>query len=108
MAGPSWESFVTENLLRLLPQGGSANFYRTAAGAEIDLVLTLPGGQRWAVEIKRSSAPRLARGFHQAGADLQPTRRFVVYPGTERFPLNAETEVLSLPHLVRLLQMAGG
>ena len=108
VAGPSWESFVIENLLRLLPQGGSANFYRTAAGAEIDLVLTLPGGQLWAVEIKRSSAPQVARGFYQACADLQPTRRFVVYPGTERFPLNAETEVLSLPHLARLLQMAGG
>ena len=104
VVGPSWESFVLETLLVLAPRGTEANFYRTAAGAEIDLVLTLPGGKLWAVEIKRSSAPKLERGFHLACADLKPARRFVVYPGDDRFPLDAETEVLGLAELGKRLQ----
>ena len=104
VVGPSWESFVLETLLVLAPRGTEANFYRTAAGAEIDLVLTLPGGKLWAVEIKRSSAPKLERGFHLACADLKPARRFVVYPGADRFPRDAETEVLGLAELGKRLQ----
>jgi len=104
VVGPSWESFVLETLLVLAPRGTEANFYRTAAGAEIDLVLTLPGGKLWAVEIKRSSAPKLERGFHLACADLKPAKRFVVYPGDDRFPLDAETEVLGLAELGKRLQ----
>jgi predicted AAA+ superfamily ATPase len=104
VAGPSWESFVIETLLVQAPRGTEAHFYRTAAGAEIDLVLTVPGGELWAVEIKRSSAPKLERGFHHACADLAPAKRFVIYPGNERFPLDAETEVLSLVEIGKLLQ----
>ncbi len=104
VVGPSWVSFVLETLLVLAPRGTEANFYRTAAGAEIDLVLTLPGGKLWAVEIKRSSAPKLERGFHLACADLKPAKRFVVYPGDDRFPLDAETEVLGLAELGKRLQ----
>ena len=106
VVGPSWESFVTESLLLQAPRGTGAYYYRTSGGAEIDLVLTLPGGALWAVEIKRSSAPKLERGFHHACADLAPARRFVVYPGSERFPLNAETEALGLADLGKLLQSA--
>lgn len=104
VVGPSWESFVMETLLALAPRGTEANFYRTAAGAEIDLVLTLPGGTLWAIEIKRSSAPQVTRGFHLACTDLKPAKRFVVYPGNDRFPLDAETDVLGLPALANLLQ----
>jgi hypothetical protein len=103
VAGPSWESFVIETLLVQASRGTEAYFYRTAAGAEIDLVLTLPGGKLWAVEIKRSSAPKLERGFHLACADLAPAKRFVVYPGSERFPLDAETDVLGLSALGSML-----
>ena len=95
---------MIETLLVQAPRGTEAHFYRTSAGAEIDLVLTLPGGRLWAVEIKRSSAPKLERGFHFASADLGPARSFVVYPGTERFPLDAKTEVLGLAELGKLLQ----
>ena len=103
VAGPSWESFVIETLLMVAPRGAEANFYRTAAGAEIDLVLTLPGGALWAVEIKRSSAPKLERGFHIACADLTPNKRFVVYPGNERFPLDTNTDAIGLAALAQML-----
>ena len=68
------------------------------------MVLTLPGGDLWAIEVKRSSAPKLERGFHHACADLAPTKRFVIYPGSERFPLDAATEVLNVTDLSKLLQ----
>jgi len=103
VAGPSWESFVTESLLALVPRGTEASFYRTAAGAEIDLLLALPGGKLWAIEIKRSSAPKVERGFHIACDDLKPDKQWVVYPGNDRFPLDAHTEVIGLSDLGRLL-----
>ena len=66
IAGSSWEGFVLENLLGAAPEGTQPGFYRTAAGAEIDLVLELPGGDPWAVEVKRGLTPKLDRGFQHA------------------------------------------
>jgi len=106
VAGPSWESYVTETLIAAAPDGTEAHYYRTATGTEIDLLLTLPGGKLWAIEIKRSSAPSVERGFHLACADLKPNKRFVVYSGSERFPLNADTDVIGLNELGRALQEA--
>jgi predicted AAA+ superfamily ATPase len=106
VAGVSWEGFVIESLLAAAPARTEAAFYRTAAGAEVDLVLTLPGGRLWAIEIKRSLAPKLDRGFHQARRDLEPTHAFVVYPGTGRYPLDRGTEVVGLVELGRTLLTA--
>ena len=85
----------------MAPRGTEAHFYRTATGTQIDLLLTLPGGELWAIEIKRSSSPKVERGFHLACADLQPSRRFVVYPGSERFPLKETTTALGLKELIQ-------
>ncbi|KWV56218.1 ATPase [Rhizobium altiplani] len=99
IAGASWEGFVIETLHAAIPVGAHANFYRTAAGAEVDLIVTLPGGRRWAIEIKRSLTPKVERGFHNACLELKPDRRIVVYPGSEAYPLNNEIEVLPLRQL---------
>ncbi len=104
VAGGSWEGFVLENLIGAANGRLDAFFYRTAAGAEIDLVLVLPGGELWAVEIKRSFAPRLDRGFHHARADLRPQRSFVVYPGDDPFPMGDGIEAIGLYHLASLLR----
>jgi hypothetical protein len=104
VVGQTWESFVTETLIVAAPDGTEAHYYRTAAGAEIDLVLTLPGDHLWAVEIKRNSAPKVERGFHIACADLKPDKRFIVHPGDERFPLDAETDAIGLRALGGALQ----
>ena len=88
VVGPSWEGFVVENLLAGAPEGTLASFYRTHAGAEIDLVLDLPGGAgRWAIEIKRSLAAKVEKGFHIACEDVQPDLRWLVHAGEEKFPL---------------------
>lgn len=104
VAGTSWEGFVIDNLLRAAPPRTEASFYRTAAGAEIDLLLDL-GGQHglWAIEIKRSVAPKLERGFHHALEDLQPSKAFLVYSGEERYPKAAGVEAISLHELTGML-----
>lgn len=78
-------------------------FYRTAGGAEIDLVLDLGGSELWAIEIKRSTAPSLSRGFHGACDDLRPARKFVVHPGGDDFPLGRGIEAVSLQSMSRRL-----
>lgn len=88
------------------PEASEANYYRTSNGTEVDLVLTLPGGKPWAIEIKRSSAPKVARGFHSACADLKPSKRFVVYPGEERFSLDDEIDAISVTAFAEALQSA--
>ena len=94
--GKSWEGFVTENILSVLPRRAESYFYRTAAGAEIDLLLKLPDGELWAIEIKSSMAPKIKKGFHMACSDVGATRKFVVYGGEDEFPIQHETTVLSL------------
>ena len=106
VTGGSWEGFVVENLLRAAPDRVKAWFYRTAAGAEIDLVLEMPGGNRWAVEIKRGLAPKLDRGFHHARQDLEPERSFVVYSGDDRYPRGEGVEAIGLGELASLLAAA--
>lgn len=103
IAGASWEGFVIENLAACAPDGTSLYFYRSSGGAEADLVLVLPDGHRWIVEVKRSLAPRPERGFHHACDDLTPTRAFVVYPGRERYPLGHGIEAINLVDLAREL-----
>lgn len=99
VVGASWEGFVIENLLAVAPEGTRGHYYRTSGGAESDLLLELPRAGRWAVEIKRSTAPAASRGYHAACADLEPKRRLVVYPGKERFPLGEGVEAVPLSTL---------
>ena len=106
VVGASWEGFVVENLLAAAPARTEASFYRSAGGAEIDLVLDLPKDGRWAIEIKRSLTARPEKGFYQACDDIKPDRRFLVYPGTERYPATADTEVIGVREAAEMLQAA--
>lgn len=99
VAGPSWEGMAIENILAAVDGEAEASFYRTAGGAEVDLVISWPDGQEWAVEIKRSPAPKLERGFRSALSDIEPERNFIVYPGDDRFGLGLGTEALGLAGL---------
>jgi uncharacterized protein len=104
--GASWEGFVIETLLAVAPAGTKASFYRTAAGAEIDLVLEL--GDRhgvWAIVIKRSTSSGLRKGNHHALEDIAPDRSFFVHGGSDRFPMTAVTEAIGLPELAQELSM---
>lgn len=103
VVGQSWECFVIENLLVNAGDRAQGYFYRTSGGAEIDLLLAWPDGSLWAVEIKRSLSPKVERGFHAACEDLSPVRKFVVYPGQERYRIAPDIEVISLAELAAML-----
>ena len=96
VVGMSWEGFVIETLLSIAPERAEASFYRASGGAEIDLILTLPGRRPWAVEIKRSLDPRPRKGFHSACEDVRPEAKFVVYPGEERYRIAEDIEAVSV------------
>lgn len=94
VAGASWEGFVVEQLLAAAPHA-EASFYRTSHGAEADLVLQFPGGAAWVVEIKRSSAPTVSRGFHLAADDVAAVRKLLVAPVTAGYPMREGIEVMN-------------
>ena len=104
VVGASWEGFVIENILDAAPPRTSAGFYRTSAGAEIDLVLELPGKHgRWAVEIKRGLSAKASKGFHAAYSDLEPRRAFIVYSGEDRYPIGDNIEAIGVRQFAELL-----
>ncbi|MDE2753090.1 MAG: hypothetical protein OXI83_10980, partial [Gemmatimonadota bacterium] len=82
-------------------------FYRTRSGAEIDLLLLLPGQEPWAVEVKRSSAPKVPRGFRIATADVGAAKKFIVYPGTDTYPLGDGITAIPLTSLMERLLAEG-
>lgn len=103
ICGQSWEAFVIENCLNLTPTATEASFYRSGAGAECDLLLTFPDQTTWAIEIKRSLAPKLQKGFYFAQDDVQPAACFLVYPGKESYPIAENTQVIGLTDLLNLI-----
>ena len=102
VVGGSWEGFVIENIVGALPRRASWGCYRTAGGAEIDLVVDMGAGEVWAMEIKRSTAPSVSRGFHSACEDLKPKRKLVVHGGDESFPLARDVEAVALSRIAEL------
>jgi len=100
VAGSSWEGFVVEQLVNAAPNA-QASFYRTSNGAEVDLVLTFRNQQTWVIEIKRSSAPTVSRGFHQAAVDLGAVRKLLVAPVEQTYPMKEHIEVVDVLTAVR-------
>ena len=98
--GKSREGFVIENILSVLGNQAEAYFYRTAAGAEIDLLIKLPSNELWAIEIKNGVAPKIKQGFHIACKDVKATRKYVVYGGDDEFPIGNDTIILSLENML--------
>lgn len=94
VAGASWEGCVVEQLIAAAPHA-QATFYRTSHGAEADLVMELRGGQTWVIEIKRSSAPSVSRGFHLAAQDVGARRKLLVAPVNARYPARDGVEVMN-------------
>jgi hypothetical protein len=94
VAGSSWEGFVIEQIVNAAPNA-QASFFRTSNGAEVDLVLEFRKGQTWVIEVKRSSAPTVSRGLHLAAADLQASRKLLVAPVEQPYPMKEGIEVMS-------------
>lgn len=99
--GKSWEGFVIESIHSVLPRQAATYFYRTAAGAEIDLVIKMPSSEIWAVEIKHGRAPKLGKHYRSICDDVGACRRFIVYGGEDTFPLSADVSMVSLSGLMQ-------
>ncbi|MDP3795808.1 MAG: ATP-binding protein [Polaromonas sp.] len=106
VAGPSYEGFVIENLIQCAGPRWRPYFYRTHDGAEIDLLLERGGQPEIAIEVKRSSAPTLDKGFGMACDDLKVLQRYVVYPGEETYPVRHGAQAIGLATLARQMQDA--
>ena len=99
VAGLSWEGFVIEQIMSAAPSL-DYSFYRTAQGAEADLVIDFRHGQVWVVEIKRSSAPTVSKGFHQAAVDVNANRKILVAPVEQSYQMKDNIEVMSVQTLI--------
>ncbi len=108
VVGRSWEGHAVETLLSVLPPGAAAFFYRTSAGAEIDVVIRLGDGGLWAIEIKRSLSTGIGRGFRLACADIEPVHSFVAHAGDDRYPVAAGVEAIGVRALATALRGSGG
>ena len=106
VVGASYEGFVIENLIQCAGPRFRPYFYRTHDGAEIDLLLERGGQPEIAIEVKRSSAPTVDKGFGLACDDLMVSQRYVVYPGEETYPIRQGALAIGLPALARQLQDA--
>lgn len=102
--GGSFEGFVIENILSVVNNKMSSWFYRTAAGAEVDLILESGVNNLIAIEIKRSLTPSMSKGFYNALQDLKPRKAYIVYPGNDRYYLTPQVEVVPLYYLLDLLK----
>lgn len=101
VVGGSWEGFVIENIMSVVQGRALPYYYRTAAGAEIDLILEFSGQEKWAIEIKRSTAPSLSKGFHIAAEDIAADRKLVVYSGIDKFPMGNNVTAIPLAQLMQ-------
>jgi predicted AAA+ superfamily ATPase len=97
--GASWEGFVINQVLTLsgLPESVFF-FWATQAGAEVDLFWQ-QNGKNYAVEVKYADAPRRTKSMTQAITDLQLDHLWVIYPGSETYPLDDTITVLSISQI---------
>lgn len=103
VVGGSWEGFVIENIMAVIPSRVQPYYYSTSRGEEIDLVLEFASGSKWAIEIKRNSAPYVSKGFYAGCEDIKADKRFVVYSGKDKFPMNESVTAIPLPDLMQEL-----
>ena len=81
------------------------SFYRASAGAEIDLIIQTSGAKpHIAIEMKYSLEPKPTKGFWSALSDFKSVRGFVVYPGSEHYPLSEKVFALPVSQLHRIAE----
>ena len=102
--GESWEGFVIENIISVAPVGTKTSFYRTSGGAEIDLILEIPNGKIWAIEIKTGLIAKPSKGFYNAIEDIKATHKFVVYGGNEQYLIAEGIQAISLLDIMKLIE----
>lgn len=103
VAGASWEGFAIENIVAVAGDRRTPYFYRTEDGAEIDLLFERGGSIDMVIEIKRSTAPTLSRGFNQARQALKPREAYLVHGGADSWPMADGVTAIGLRELMQRL-----
>ena len=101
--GKSWEGFAVENILSVLPSRAESYFYRTAAGAEVDLVIKMPSSEIWAIEIKHGVAPKIGKHYSQTCDDVGAAHKYILYGGDDEFAVRNDVKIISLSGLMERL-----
>lgn len=102
ICGHSWEGYCIEQILSLLPKNYTASYYRTHAGAELDLVIESPQGSVYAIEIKRTLSPKLTPAFRESMKTTGAMRGYYIMPQGEGFSLSKEVEAITLQDFLHL------
>ncbi|MFQ5642019.1 MAG: ATP-binding protein [bacterium] len=92
--GASWEGLASENIITWM-QNFEPFFYRTSAGAELDLLL-IKGQRKVGVEFKASMAPKPLKGFWHAIEDLNLTDVYIVAPVEDTYQIRKNVTVTNL------------
>ena len=94
--GAFWEGFALEELIRVFnATPGEYYFWRTQAGAELDLLI-IKDGKRLGFEFKYADAPRVTKSMRVALEDLKLDQLIIIYPGDKTFPLDTSITVHGL------------
>jgi len=102
--GASWENYIIEQLFSIKPRWAELYFYRTQAGAELDVVITRGGIAKRSVEIKYAVSPSLSKGFYTANEDLGIEKKFVVAPVDESFTMKNDVKVVGPERLAEIFE----
>lgn len=104
LCGASWEGFCIEQIITSLPEHAKSFHYRTHAGAELDLIIELPGKDIIAVEIKRSLSPKVTPAMMESFETTEANRGFIVTPKGEGFPMNKYFTALPISEFISLIE----
>ena len=96
LAGNSWEGYVVEQVLQMLPAGLQLYYYRTQAGAECDMVIAWGVHAIASIEVKLNNAPSLSKGYYQSIKDLKTKKNYVIVPDIEPYKTNEGVVVCNL------------
>ena len=102
------KGFVIENIHSILPGRAETCFYRTTAGAEIDLVIKMPSSEILAIEIKYGVAPKIGKHYSKTCDDVDAMYKYILYGGEDEFPVGDDINVISLRRLMDRLCSENG
>ncbi len=94
--GASWEGYVIEQIYRIAGKQCTYFFYRTASGAEVDLLLITPRSKKICIAIKYANAPKIPRGFYTSIEDLKPERSYVITPDSESYQRSDGVRIVNI------------
>ena len=103
VAGHSWEGFVIEQIVNILSKKCKPYFYRTSAGAEVDLVIVKGDKPVLCIEIKLSLSPKPTQGFFNAMNDLNCKEGIIIYPGDDAYSIAQNVKVIPIAKLSNYL-----